>query len=131
MENKKFSLKARIKSFGYALRGMLTLVQNEHNARIHLFVTIFVIIAGFLLEVSSGEWIAIIFAIGFVFAMEAVNSAVEYLSDLISPDYNDLIKQAKDVAAAAVLFAAIAAVCVGLIIFIPKILNLCQSLSFL
>lgn len=125
MENKKFSLNARIKSFGYALRGMLTLVQNEHNARIHLFVTICVIVAGLLLKVSSGEWIAIIFAIGFVFAMEAVNSAIEYLSDLISPDYNRLIKQAKDVAAAAVLFAAIAAVCVGLIIFIPKILNLC------
>lgn len=125
MENKKFNLKARIKSFSHALRGIFTLVQNEHNARIHLFATVCVVIAGFLLKLSSGEWISIIFAIGFVFAMEAVNSAIEYLSDLISPDYNRLIKQAKDVAAAAVLFAAITAASIGLIIFIPKLIALC------
>ena len=125
VENKKFSIRARIRSFDYAISGIVTLIKNEHNARIHLFATICVVFAGFLLDISANEWIAVIFAIGFVFAMEAVNSAVEYLSDLISPEYNRLIKQAKDVAAAAVLFAAIAAACVGLIIFIPKILSLC------
>lgn len=124
MDNKKFSVKARIKSFGYAFNGIGTLLRNEHNARIHLAAAICAITAGFLLGITPAEWMAVIFAIGFVFSAEAVNSAIEYLADLISPEYNKLIKNAKDVAAAAVLIAAIAAAAIGAIIFIPKILNL-------
>lgn len=124
MNDKHFSIKARLKSFTYAFNGIKSLIKNEHNARIHLCATICVIPAGFFFHLSAGEWIAVIFAIGFVFSAEAVNSAIEYLADFVSPGRQELIKQAKDVAAAAVLFAAIAAAAIGMIIFIPKILNL-------
>ena len=73
---------------------------------------------------SSTEWIAIVFAIGSVLAAEAVNSSIEALADLVSPEYNEAIKRTKDLAAGAVLILAISAAIVGLIIFIPKILTL-------
>lgn len=128
MKKKKFSLKARAKSFRYAFSGIYTLIKNEHNARIHLCVTIGVLFSGFFFELSAAEWINLIFAIGLVFSAEAFNSAIEYLSDLVSPEYHPLVKKAKDVAAAAVLLTAIAAALIGLIIFIPKILSLCSKL---
>lgn len=124
MNDKHFSIKARLKSFAYAFNGIKALIKNEHNARIHLFATICVIPAGFFFDLPAGEWIAIIFAIGFVFSAEAVNSAIEYLADFVSPGRHELIKLAKDIAAAAVLFSAITAAIVGLIIFLPKIINL-------
>lgn len=124
MNDKHFSIKARLKSFAYAFNGIKALIKNEHNARIHLFATICVIPAGFFFDLPAGEWIAIIFAIGFVFSAEAVNSAIEYLADFVSPGRHELIKQAKDIAAAAVLFSALTAAIVGLIIFLPKIINL-------
>lgn len=128
MKKKKFSLKARAKSFRYAFSGIYTLIKNEHNARIHLCVTIGVLFSGFFFELSAAEWINFIFAIGLVFSAEAFNSAIEYLSDLVSPEYHPLVKKAKDVAAAAVLLTAIAAALIGLIIFVPKILSLCSKL---
>ena len=128
MKKKKFSLKARAKSFRYAFSGIYTLIKIEHNARIHLCVTIGVLFSGFFFELSAAEWINLIFAIGLVFSAEAFNSAIEYLSDLVSPEYHPLVKKAKDVAAAAVLLTAIAAALIGLIIFIPKILSLCSKL---
>lgn len=121
MENKKFSIKARIKSFRYALAGIVTLIKNEHNARIHLCVAVCVLAAGVGFDISATEWIFVIFAIGFVLSAEAVNSAVEYLADFVSPGKNEQIKRAKDVAAAAVLIAAITAVAIGVIIFVPKV----------
>lgn len=121
MHDKKFSLKDRIRSFTYAFAGLVALIRNEHNARIHLFAACCVIIAGVLLSLSATEWIMIIFAIGSVFAAEAFNSSLEALSDLISPGYHERIKQTKDFAAAAVLITAIAAAVIGLIVFIPKI----------
>lgn len=121
MENKKFSIKARIKSFRYAFAGIVTLIKNEHNARIHLCVTVCVLTAGIGFDISVTEWIFVIFAIGFVLSAEAVNSAVEYLADFVSPGKNEQIKWAKDVAAAAVLIAAITAVFIGLIIFVPRV----------
>lgn len=121
MKEKRFSLKKRLCSFKYAFQGIGYLFRNEHNAWIHLFVAVCVITAGFLLRVNIGEWIAIIFAIGMVLVAEAFNTAIEALSDAISPNYNQLIKRAKDVAAGGVLLAVIAAVVIGLIIFIPKL----------
>ncbi len=128
MKKKKFSLKARAKSFRYAFSGIYTLIKNEHNARIHLCVTIGVLFSGFFFELSAAEWINLIFAIGLVFSAEAINSAIEYLSDLVTPEYHPLVKKAKEVAAAAELLTAIAAALIGLIIFIPKILSLCSKL---
>ena len=127
MKEKRFSLKKRLHSFKYAFQGVSYLFRNEHNAWIHLFITACVIAAGFLLRVSTNEWIALIFAIGMVLAAEAFNTAIEALADVISSNYNQLIKRAKDVAAGGVLLAAIAAVVIGLIIFIPKLAVLFQS----
>ena len=126
MNNKGFTLKKRLQSFIYAFNGIRFLIKNEHNAWIHSFATICVIIAGFYYKLSQMEWIAIILAIGCVFASEAINSSIEALSDLVSPEYNQSIKHTKDLAAAAVLFLAIAAAIIGSIIFIPKIITTCQ-----
>jgi len=96
-------------------------MKEEHNARIHLFITCCVLIAGVVLKISTFEWIAIIFCIGLVFALESINSAIENTADFISKEKNETIKKVKDLLAAAVLFAAIASAIIGLIIFLPKI----------
>lgn len=121
MKNKGFTLQKRLKSFRFAFNGIRLLITQEHNAWIHCFAAVCVIIAGFLTGLSTTEWIAIVFAIGSVLAAEAVNSSIEALADLVSPGYNEAIKRTKDLAAGAVLILAIAAAIVGLIIFIPKL----------
>lgn len=122
MKNEGFTLRKRLASFRYAFNGIRLLIGKEHNAWIHCFVAICVVIAGFFFGLSQMEWIAITIVIGAVLAAEAVNSAIEMLADLVSPDYNEAIKRTKDLAAGAVLIMAIAAAIVGLIIFIPKLL---------
>lgn len=121
MKNSGFTLRKRLKSFRYAFNGIRLLIQNEHNAWIHCFATICVLIAGFIFELSTTEWIAILIIIGAVFSAEAINSSIEAISDFVSPEYNEAIKRTKDLAAGAVLIMAIIAVIVGIIIFIPKI----------
>jgi diacylglycerol kinase len=125
MKNERFSIKKRIKSFGYAFNGLRIVVKEEHNARIHLFATICVIAAGILFQISIIEWIAIAFAIGFVFSMEIINSAIENIADFISPEKHYMIKKIKDLSAAGVLISAIIALAVGIVVFIPKIIGLC------
>ena len=122
--NNKISIKKRVKSFKYAFSGISYLVKSQHNAWIHLTVMVFVIIAGVALDVSFTEWCFLIFAIGFVLAAEAFNTAIEELTNLVSPEYNQKAGKVKDVAAGAVLIAAIVAAITGLIIFIPKIIIL-------
>ena len=123
MEQEKFSLQKRLESFKYAFNGLKLLLKIEHNSRIHLFVTICVVIAGFSLRISLFEWALIVLAVGFVFSMEIINSSIEKLADFVSPAKHETIKIVKDMAAAAVLVSAIAAAIIGLIIFIPKILD--------
>ena len=120
----KFSLKRRFESFKYAFNGLKILIKEEHNARIHLMATIVVIVAGFAFKISFNEWTAILLAIGLVFALEALNSSIENLADFVAPDINENIKKAKDLGAAAVLIGAIVAIVIGLIVFVPKIINL-------
>ena len=112
-----------MQSFSHAFNGIKILLSEEHNVWIHLLAACIAIVLGFVLHVSETEWVALLFAIGFVLAMEAINSAIENLADYISPDKNELIKKVKDISAAAVLISAIAALCVGLIIFLPKIMH--------
>lgn len=121
---KKFSIMQRFKSFVFAFSGLKILVSEEHNAIVHIAATICVIIAGFLLHISAVEWIAVILCSGTVIALEAVNSAIENICNFVYPQKHKTIKKTKDLAAAAVLIAAICAAVVGLIIFIPKIINL-------
>ncbi len=124
MKPEKFSFLTRIKSFRFAFHGLKALLKEEHNARIHFIVAIFVVAAGILIKLHPYEWIAVIFAIGFVITTEILNTAVENLCDFISPERNEKIKNIKDLAAAGVLISAISAIIIGLIIFLPKIVAL-------
>ncbi|MBI9037325.1 MAG: diacylglycerol kinase family protein [Bacteroidales bacterium] len=120
-KNNKFSIKSRIKSFDYAFQGILFFIKTQHNARIHLLMAIVVVVFGFIYELCITEWCLIIFAIGMVFSTEIINTALEYVSDLVSPEKNLKVKRIKDLAAGGVLISAITAAIIGLIIFIPKI----------
>jgi diacylglycerol kinase len=123
-QRKKFSLNDRVKSFGNAFSGLAVLLKFEHNARIHLLILVMVIVAGILLRISAIDWIAIVFASGLVFISECFNTAVEHLSDVVSPGRNESIKKVKDVAAAGVLIAAVVSVIIGIIVFLPEICKL-------
>ncbi len=116
------SLKKRAASFRYAFQGLVDLFKTQPNARIHAASALLVICAGVYFHLSRLEWAAIFGCIALVLSLEAVNTALEYLTDLVSPDHHPLAGKAKDVAAAAVLLAAIGAVLVGLNIFLPKFL---------
>lgn len=115
-------LKNRIDSFGFAFKGVFDLIKTQINARIHLCAAFSVCILGYYFQITATEWCLCIFAISVVLAGEAFNTAIEYLTDLVSPDYHILAGKTKDVAAAGVLITAIGAAIVGLIIFLPKIL---------
>jgi diacylglycerol kinase len=118
------SLQKRADSFRYAFQGLADLLRSQPNARVHLMLAIAVVLAGLFFQISSMEWIAVIICIAAVFSMEAMNTALEYLTDLVSPDYHPLAGKAKDAAAAAVLLVAAGALAVGAIIFLPKIFAL-------
>jgi len=113
-----------LKSFAVAFQGIWVLLWNERNFRFHLLASVTVIIAGFFFHIEKTEWLVIFLVIGLVLSVEALNTSIEYICDLVSPDYNPIVKKIKDVSAAAVLLAAIVAVIIGCIIFIPYILNL-------
>jgi diacylglycerol kinase (ATP) len=117
---KRFTLKARLNSFANAFRGIGIMLREEHNAWIHCAAAVLVTVAGLLTGLSRTEWIAIVFAIGMVLGAEALNTSVERLSDVVQPERDERIRRAKDLSAGAVLFCAIAAAIVGLIIFLPK-----------
>lgn len=117
----RFSLKSRMGSFRYALTGLGSLLKYEHNSRIHLLAAILVIFMAIVLKADPFEWILLVVVMGLVFMTELLNSAIETLSDLIDPEYNELIRRAKDYSAGAVLISSIIAFITGCIIFIPKI----------
>lgn len=125
MKNDGFTFRKRLRSFRYAFNGIRLLITREHNAWIHCFAAVCVVVAGILLGLSEMEWIAVVIVIGAVLAAEAVNSALEAIADFVSPEYNEAIKRTKDLAAGAVLIMAIAAAIVGGIIFFPKLIALC------
>lgn len=111
----------RIRSFGFALKGIKDLIKNHPNAQIHLLATLIVFIVGIWLKITTTEGCLLVLCIVLVLALEAMNSAVEYLADKISPEQDLLIGKAKDIAAGAVLIAAVGAAIVGCLIFLPKL----------
>ncbi len=118
------SLRKRADSFRFACQGLADLLRSQPNARIHLAIAVAVTGAGIFFRISRMEWVAVVICIVLVFALEAVNTALEYLTDLVSPDFHPMAGKVKDVAAAAVLVAAAGSLVVGIIIFLPKILIL-------
>ncbi len=113
-----------MKTFKHAIDGIIYVFKKEQNFRIHIIVTIFVIIAGILFSLDKTEWMIIIIAISIVTALELVNSAIEYLCDFVSPNYHDKIKRIKDASAGAVLISAIGVFVLALVIFVPKIIEI-------
>jgi len=115
-------LQTRLTAMGHARRGLRHLLSTESHARIHILATVIVFTAAAILGVSATNWGLLLLAIGLVWTAEAFNTAVERIVDLCSPETNDLAGQAKDVAAAGVMLAAMAATAVGLIVFVPAVL---------
>ena len=119
-----FAFTGRVRSFRYAVAGIWRMIHCQHNAWIHAVVTVLVIAAGLLLQVSRADWCWIVLAISIVWTAEALNTAFEFLADAASPDFHPLVRDAKDVAAGAVLVTAIAAAVIGAIIFWPYVTSL-------
>lgn len=111
-------------SFKYAFEGVHRELKEEQNLKIHILIMILVIIAGFILKLSPMEWIICIILFGFVIALELINTAIELTVDLAMPEIHPKAKAAKDIAAAAVLVSATCSIIIGVIIFLPKIINL-------
>lgn len=111
-------------SFQNALVGIKTAYKSQRNLRIHISVSLFVLITGVLLKVSVFEWLILLLTILMVFISELFNTAIEFTVDLFSTEYSKKAKKAKDVSAAGVLITAIFAIAIGLMIFLPKLLAL-------
>lgn len=121
----QFSFRKRLQSFKFAWNGIRYLFSTQHNTWIHLSVTLLVIIAGFVFHVSPAEWCLLIVCIGSVLSMESMNTAIETLADTLHPGKNPGIEKAKDLSAAAVLIISMVAALTGLIIFVPRFLQVC------
>ena len=111
-------------AFHNAFMGVQFIFKTERNARIHLVATVLVCGAGFLLNISALEWMSVIFAVGLVWVSESLNTAIEKITDLASPEYHELARITKDTAAAAVLIASVTSAIIGLIVFLPKLFSL-------
>lgn len=97
------------------------MLKTQRHARLHAFATAAVVAAGFVFGLSFTEWVGVVLAIVAVWMAEALNTALEFLADVASPEFHPLIRHAKDVAAAAVLISAVGAVVVGLLVFGPRL----------
>lgn len=116
-----FSIRKRIRSFGYAFKGVWYALRTQHNLWIQFTILAIAIVFGFILHISHTEWLVIIGVSGVVLALELVNTALESFLDSYYPEHDPKTGRIKDIAAGAVLMAAIAAAVAGLIIFLPKI----------
>jgi len=118
-----FSLSARVKSVGYAVSGIGFVIRNEHNARIHIAAAIVVFAVGIYYQISTSDWLILVLAIVGVWFAETINTAFEYLCDVVSPQKNEAVRHAKDIAAGAVLITAMGAALVGIIVLFPYVFS--------
>lgn len=123
MSNPKFfKWNDRIKSLGFAMKGIVTFFKTQPNAWIHLAAALTAIVCGTILEIDRAEWCWVVFSVALVIVAEMLNTALEFLTDLASPSIHPLAKKAKDVAAGAVLIAACTSLVIAGLVFLPKIL---------
>jgi len=122
-------IKSRVASFGNAISGLWYVIHTQKNTWIHLVITILVIVGGILLRISRTDWGLILLAMGLVWMAEFVNTALEAIVDLASPQRHPLAKIGKDVGAAAVLVAAVSAVVIGLLTLGPPLLELIKQIQ--
>jgi diacylglycerol kinase (ATP) len=111
----------RLKSVTYAFKGAIKLITTEHSVMVQFSLGIIMAIAGFYFEITRTEWLFQVLAIGLVMSVEGLNTAVEKIADFVHPNYHERIGFIKDIAAGAVFFAAITAIIIGLIIYMPRI----------
>lgn len=109
----------RLKSVNYALKGAIKLITTEHSVMVQASLGVLLTVAGFIIGITPTEWLFQTFAIGLVLSIEGLNTAIEKVADFIHPDYHEKIGFIKDIAAGAVFFAAITAIIIGLIIYVP------------
>lgn len=112
----------RLKSVGFAVKGALKLITTEHSVMVQSSIAVLMTIAGFYYNISQTEWMFQILVFGLVLSIEGLNTAVEKIADFIHPDYHERIGFIKDIAAGAVFFAALSAIAIGLIIYLPRII---------
>lgn len=117
-------ISGRMRSFYHAFVGIRRMLRSQHNAWIHAAATLIVIITGALLGVSRTDWCWLILALMAVWTAEALNTAFEFLADVVSPEFHPLVKNAKDVAAGAVLISAVGSVAIGVLVFAPHVVAL-------
>ena len=122
MEFKKDNtlLTGRLKSVTYAYKGAIKLLTTEHSVMVQFSIGILMTIAGFYFHITTTEWLFQTLAIGLVMSIEGLNTAVEKIADFIHPNYHERIGFIKDIAAGAVFYAAITAIIIGFIIYLPK-----------
>ncbi|NLP57975.1 diacylglycerol kinase [Lutibacter sp. B1] len=119
MQESNFILN-RIKAIKYAAKGFWILITSEYSIIAQVIIAVIVTIIGFIMNISATEWMFQIFAIAIVLVAESLNTAIEKIADFIHPEYHKQIGHIKDISAGAAFFAAIFAVIIGLIIYIPK-----------
>lgn len=112
----------RVRSFRCAIKGVGVMIATQHNAWLHAAATLLVIVLGCYLRLSNTEWCLLVLAVMSVWTSEALNTAFEFLTDVASPEFHPLAEKAKDIAAGAVLIAAIGSVVIGVLIFGPHLL---------
>jgi diacylglycerol kinase (ATP) len=123
VNKKDFSWKMRLKSFSYAFKGIGFMFRTQHNSWFQAGFAVMAVFLGFYLKISRLEWLFIILCIGLVFMAEMLNTAIETLVDLVSPEKNEKAGRIKDLAAGSVLVIAFMAFVIGVIIFLPKLLE--------
>jgi diacylglycerol kinase (ATP) len=112
----------RLKSMGFAVKGAYKLITTEHSVMVQFSLAVLLIIAGFYFDINRYEWMMQVLAFGLVLSIEGLNTAVEKVADFIHPEFHEKIGFIKDIAAGAVMFAAMAAIAIGMLIYIPKFL---------
>ena len=120
----KTFLTGRFKSMGFAFKGAVKLITTEHSVMVQSSIGVLMIIAGFYFHISHEEWLIQTLAIGLVLGIEGLNTAVEKVADFIHPEYHERIGFIKDIAAGAVFFAAMTAIAIGCMIYIPHVSEL-------
>ena len=126
--NPSFTIRGRLQSFRYAWYGIVLMLRSQHNAWLHAFASVCIMVSGGLFRLTAGEWCWVILAIVAVWTAEALNTALEFLADASTPEFHPLVKCAKDVAAGGVLISALGSVIIGLLVLGPHLLNFLRTI---
>ena len=112
----RFSIISRLKSIKYAISGIASMIESQQNAWVHAVATVLVVFFGLFFHLHAAQWCILVLAIIAVWTAEALNTALEFMADVASPEFHPLIEKAKDVAAGAVLISAVGAVVIAILV---------------